>query len=78
MVSSKRVKQSTEYRHFLEETILTVFLWVGIWGAISHVIDHYFKRYFYSEVFIYIIIAAVSFWLLAIRGYVAKEQEAEK
>jgi membrane protein DedA with SNARE-associated domain len=68
--------QSTEYRQFLEETVLTVFLWVGIWGAISHLIDHYFKRYFYSEMVIYITIAAISFALLAVRGYVAKEESA--
>ena len=48
----KPLKQSIEYRHFLEETVLTVFLWVGIWGAISHIIEHYFKRYFYSEIMI--------------------------
>jgi CHASE2 domain-containing sensor protein len=66
----KPLKQSIEYRHFLEETVLTVFLWVGIWGAISHIIEHYFKRYFYSEIMIYIIIATVSFGLLASRGYV--------
>jgi len=62
------------YHDFLEETILTVFLWVGIWGAISHLIDHYFKRYFFSEMAIYIAIAMVSFGLLAARGYVAKEE----
>ena len=65
-------KQSKEYRNFLEETILTVFLWVGIWGAISHIIDHYFKRYFYSEIFIYILIASLSFSILAVRGYIAE------
>jgi hypothetical protein len=73
-MAAKPVKQSTEYRHFLEETVLTVFLWVGIWGAISHLIDHYFKRYFYSEILIYIAITLISFSLLAIRGYVAKEE----
>ena len=64
------------YRNFLEETILTVFLWIGIWGTISHLIDHYFKRYFLSEIAIYITIAVVSFTLLAVRGYVAKEEAA--
>lgn len=64
------------YHDFLEETILTVFLWVGIWGAISHLIDHYFKRYFFSEMAIYIAIALISFSLLAVRGYVAKEEAA--
>ena len=64
------------YRNFLEETILTVFLWVGIWGTISHLIDHYFKRYFFSEIAVYIAIAVVSFGLLAVRGYVAKEEAA--
>jgi glycerol uptake facilitator-like aquaporin len=73
-MKSKNVKQSIECRHFLEETVLTVFLWVGIWGAISHVIEHYFKRYFYSELIIYIAIAAISFSLLSVRGYVAKEE----
>ena len=58
------------YSKYLEETLLTVFLWIGIWGAVSHLIDHYFKRYFYSEMLIYIMIAAVSFSLLAIRGHV--------
>jgi hypothetical protein len=62
------------YRHYLEETILTVFLWIGIWGTISHIIDHYFKRYFMSEIAIYIGIAMISFGLLAARGYVAKEE----
>jgi membrane protein DedA with SNARE-associated domain len=62
------------YRHYLEETILTVFLWIGIWGAISHLIDHYFKSYFYSELMIYITIAVVSFTLLAVRGYVEKTE----
>ena len=72
-MSSKNVKQSIKYRHFLEETILTVFLWVGIWGAISHVIEHYFKRYFYSELIIYVSIALIAFSLLSARGYVEKE-----
>jgi len=62
------------YSQYLEETLLTVFLWVGVWGAVSHLIDHYFKRYFYSEMMIYIVIATVSFTLLAIRGYVAKTE----
>lgn len=70
------MKHSTEYHQFLEETILTVFLWAGIWGAISHVIEHYFKRYFYSELMIYIAIAVISFYFLASRGYVAKEEAA--
>ena len=70
MVSTK------PYHDFLEETILTVFLWVGIWGAISHLIDHYFKRYFFSEMAIYIAIALISFSLLAVRGYVTKEEAA--
>jgi len=68
------MKQTTEYRQFLEETVLTVFLWVGIWGAISHVIEHYFKRYFYSELMIYITITVISFYFLASRGYVAKDE----
>jgi hypothetical protein len=68
------MKQSTEYHQFLEETVLTVFLWVGIWGAISHIIEHYFKRYFYSELIIYVTIATVSFYFLASRGYVAKTE----
>ncbi len=71
---SHSVKQSVEYRQFLEETILTVFLWVGIWGALSHIIEHYFKRYFYSELMIYITIAVISFYFLASRGYVSKEE----
>jgi glycerol uptake facilitator-like aquaporin len=71
-MASHPLQQSIEYRQFLEETVLTVFLWVGIWGAISHIIDHYFKRYFYSEILIYITIALVSFSLLSVRGYVAK------
>lgn len=66
---------STEYRQFLEKTILTVFLWVGIWGATSHVIDHYFKRFFYSELIIYVAIALGSFVLLAKLGYIEQEQE---
>jgi len=70
-------KHSTEYRQFLEETILTVFLWVGIWGVISHLIDHYFKRFFFSELLIYIAITMISFTLLAARGYVAKEEEVK-
>ena len=73
-MASHPLKQSIEYRQFLEETVLTVFLWVGIWGAISHIIDHYFKRFFYSEIIIYIIIALVSFGLLAVRGYVVKTE----
>jgi len=70
MASPKTLKQSPEYRHFLEETVLTVFLWLGIWGAVSHLIDHFFKRYFYSELFIYTAIALGSFSLLAVRGYI--------
>jgi glycerol uptake facilitator-like aquaporin len=73
-MTTKPLKQSTEYRHFLEETVLTVFLWVGIWGALSHVIEHYFKRYFYSELMIYITITVISFYFLASRGYVAKDE----
>lgn len=75
MLTSKSSKTSSEYRQFLEETILTVFLWIGIWGVISHVIEHYFKKYFFSEIFIYIIITFVSFTLLVMRGHVAKEEE---
>jgi len=72
-MATRPVKQSTEYRHFLEETVLTVFLWVGIWGALSHIIEHYFKRYFYSELIIYIIIAVIAFYLLASRGYISDQ-----
>jgi hypothetical protein len=75
MASPKTLKQSPEYRHFLEETVLTVFLWVGIWGAISHLIDYYLKRYFYSELVIYAVIALVSFSLLASRGYIPADKQ---
>jgi len=57
------------YSRFVEETILTVFLWVGLWGTISVFLDNYIKEYKH-RLLVYGIIVIISFGLLITRGHV--------
>lgn len=54
---------------FIEHTILTVLLWIGLWGIISLVFDHYILS-FGTKAFTYILFVIVSFHLLLVRNHV--------
>jgi hypothetical protein len=53
--------------HFIKNTILTVFLWVGLWGLISLVIDHYLLSY-ESKIIVFSIMTIISFYFLILEN----------
>jgi uncharacterized membrane protein YwzB len=57
------------YSRFVEETVLTVFLWVGLWGVISILIDTYIKEHKH-QIAVYLVITIVAFGLLMSRGHI--------
>ncbi len=57
------------YSRFVEETVLTVFLWVGLWGVISVVIDKYIKEHRH-QIAVYSVITILAFGLLISRGHI--------
>jgi hypothetical protein len=63
------------YRHqgdaaaYLEETILTIFLWIGLWGIVTLFFEHYVKR-FGNQLAVYILFVIVSFSLLHSRNHI--------
>lgn len=54
---------------YLENTILTVFLWIGLWGSINIVMEIYCKDVF-AQLFVYMIFIIVSFTLLRTRNHI--------
>ena len=54
---------------FIEYTLLSVFLWIGLWGLVSLFIDKYFKS-FGSQSVVYIFMVIVSFSLLHRRNHI--------
>jgi len=54
---------------FIEETILHVFLWIGLWGSISIFIDHYLLQ-FETKLLFYILVVMGSFYLLKLRNHI--------
>jgi len=54
---------------YLEETVLTVFLWIGLWGAVSLVVEDYMKVWS-SKLIMYSIFAIVAFSLLYAREHI--------
>ena len=57
------------YSRFVEETILTVVLWVGLWGFVSGLIDEYVKDNKHQMI-VYAVISVLAFILLANRGHI--------
>ena len=54
--------------NFLEQTILTIFLWIGIWGIITMFFDQYVKG-FGNKLAVYIFFAITSFYILKTRNH---------
>ena len=54
---------------FLEQTLLTIFLWIGMWGIVTMFFDHYIKSFGY-KLATYIIFVIVSFSLLHVRNHI--------
>jgi len=54
---------------FIEETVLHVFLWIGLWGSISIFIDHYLLQ-FETKLLFYILVVMGSFYLLKLRNHI--------
>jgi len=54
---------------FLEETVLTVFFWIGLWGTVSLLLDHYVPIWSYKLV-VYILLVVGSFSLLHAREHI--------
>lgn len=68
--SKKAVKNATYiYSRFVEETIITVVLWVGLWGFVSEVIDEYVKDNKH-QMAVYAVISILAFLLLINRGHI--------
>jgi hypothetical protein len=56
---------------FLEETVLTVFFWIGLWGTVSMFLDHYVSSWS-SKLGIYIALVIGSFALLHMREHIKR------
>ena len=54
---------------FLEQTILTVFLWIGLWGTVSLFLDHYVTS-FEAKLLVYMLLVSASFSLLRARNHI--------
>jgi hypothetical protein len=61
--------QNQSPHRFLEQTILTVFLWIGIWGTVSLFLDHYVHS-FDAKLLVYMFMVSVSFSLLHMREHI--------
>lgn len=64
MVSSKEKSDQ-----FLEYTILTIFLWIGIWGIVTMFLEHYIES-FGAKLATYIVFAISAFSLLHTRNHI--------
>lgn len=58
---------------FLEETVLTVFFWIGLWGTVSLFLEHFVPNWPY-QLTIYIILAIGSFALLHMREHIKEHK----
>lgn len=56
---------------YLEETVLTIFFWVGVWGTISLVVEHMTNSWI-SKLLFYIVLVSISFTLLHMREHIPK------
>jgi len=54
---------------FLEQTVLTIFLWIGLWGLVSLILDHYIRD-FGEKLATYIMFVIVAFGLLHSRNHI--------
>ena len=61
-------REHREHR-FLEETLLTVMLWVGAWGTLSLLLER-FVRSFGRKLLTYLCFIVVAFVLLCLREHV--------
>jgi len=58
-----------EHQRFLEETLLTVLLWIGAWGFISSIMDEYVGN-LGLRLILYCVSFLVAFRLLQIRNHI--------
>ena len=58
-----------KYTNFVEYTVLTVLLWIGLWGSISLVLDHWIHS-FGMKALTYLSLVIVSFHFLRIRNHI--------
>jgi hypothetical protein len=56
-------------RRFLEETLLTVILWVGAWGAISLLLERFIHS-FGGKLLTYLLFIVIAFTTLCLREHV--------
>jgi hypothetical protein len=54
---------------FLEETVLTVFLWIGLWGTVSLFVEHYVTA-FEAKLLFYIVLVSGAFSALHARNHI--------
>ena len=54
---------------FLEYTLLSIFLWIGLWGAVDLLVEKY-DLTFSQKLTMYACFAFVSFYLLYIRDHI--------
>ena len=59
----------TSPHRFLEETVLTVFLWIGLWGTVSLFLEHYVSS-FEAKLLFYIVLVSGSFTALHARNHI--------
>lgn len=59
----------TSPHRFLEETVLTVFLWIGLWGTVSLFVDHYVSS-FEAKLLFYIVLVSGAFTALHTRDHI--------
>jgi len=59
----------SQFHRFLEYTVLTIFLWIGLWGAIDLLVEKY-ELTFSQKMSMYACFAIVSFYLLYVRDHI--------
>jgi hypothetical protein len=62
-------EKSTHMFQFIEQTLLTVFIWVGAWGLLQLLIEHFASNWITQAVLYFVMVAAGSV-LMNYRGYV--------
>lgn len=55
---------------YLEETVLTVFFWIGLWGSVSLLLEH-FVPLWTAKLVVYLGLGISSFCLLVAREHIS-------
>ena len=61
----------THHHKYLEQTILTVFLWAGLWGMLSLFIDNYVQSLGF-KLLVYFTLVLFAFTALLCRDHIKK------